>query len=112
MTSRIDRPWGSEDLFSLNEPVTVKLLYVKSGEELSLQYHKKRAEFWKIISGCPEVVIGDETRRLEAGDEVSIAEGEKHRIMAPDGEVVVLEISRGEFDENDEVKLEDKYGRV
>lgn len=106
------RPWGGEDIFAQNEKVTVKLLYVKKGEAASLQYHNHRAEFWKVISGNPELTIGDEIVKASPGEEFSIEVGVKHRIAAPEGDTTLLEVSRGDFDEEDVVRLEDKYGRV
>lgn len=106
------RPWGSFTRFTNNEPSTVKLLYIKKGEEFSLQYHTHRQEFWKIIKGSPEVIIGDKKENPKEGDEFLIEPNTKHRIHAPIDDVVVLEISRGQFDENDIVRLEDDYNRV
>ncbi len=105
------RPWGSFTRFTNNELSTVKLLNVNKGEQLSLQYHAKREEFWKVISGTPKIVIGDDTFDAKAGDEFTVSVNTKHRISAPNDDVVILEISKGEFDEDDIVRLEDVYGR-
>ena len=111
MSTKIDRPWGSEDLFIQNEKVTVKLLYIKKSEALSLQYHKHRSESWKIVEGSPEIIIGKITFHPQVGEEFRIAKGVNHRISAPKNDVVVLEISRGQFYEDDIIRIEDKYGR-
>ena len=106
------RPWGSFTCFTNNELSTVKLLYVNQGEQLSLQYHSKREEFWKVIEGSPEIVIGGEVHNANKGDEFFIPINIEHRIGASKDNVVILEISKGEFDEEDIVRVEDKYGRV
>ena len=106
------RPWGSFTRFTSNEPSTVKLLNINKGEEFSLQYHTHREEFWKIIKGNPEIVVGDKTEHPHEGDEFVITPHTNHRISAPTDDVIVLEISNGQFDENDVVRIEDKYGRV
>ena len=106
------RPWGSFTRFTNNEPSTVKLLYITKGEEFSLQYHTHREEFWKIIKGSPEVVIGDKTEHPKEGDEFLVQPHTNHRISAPYDDIVVLEISKGQFDEDDIVRIEDKYNRV
>lgn len=106
------RPWGSFTRFTQNEISTVKLLNISKGEELSLQYHMKRDEFWKVISGSPEITIGDDKFDANVGDEFNIGAETKHRISAPYDDVVILEIATGEFDEDDIVRLEDKYNRV
>src|SRR4051812_25842373 len=106
------RPWGSFTRFTNNEPSTVKILHINKGEEFSLQYHTHRQEFWKIIKGSPEIIVGDKTEHPKEGDEFVIAPKTNHRISAPKDDVTVLEISKGEFDEDDIVRVEDKYGRT
>ncbi len=106
------RPWGEFIQFTLNEISTVKLIVVNPNSELSLQYHNKRRELWRVISGNPILTIGENVFETKAGDEVEVPVGSKHRIKSQDVRVEILEISLGEFDENDIVRLEDKYGRV
>lgn len=106
-----ERPWGRFELFCKNEQCTVKILSVKPNEELSLQFHRHRDEFWKIIKGEATIVIGEREIEGNEGDEFSIPRGGKHRIKTGDSPVKVLEISFGHFDEKDEVRLEDKYKR-
>ncbi len=107
------KPWGSFTRLTNNEPSTVKILYINKGEEFSLQYHSKREEFWKILEGHPEIIVGEMvTHNPQPGHEFVIAPGTKHRISAPKDNVVVLEISKGLFDEDDIVRIEDKYNRV
>ena len=105
------RPWGYFTRFINNESSTVKILHINKGEEFSLQYHSHREEFWHIIKGNPEVTIGDEVKNPEEGDEFVIEPHTNHRVYAPIDDVTVLEISTGQFDEDDIVRLEDKYGR-
>ncbi len=107
-----DRQWGSFIRYTHNEVSTVKIINVKAGEELSLQYHNHRKEFWKVISGHPRLTIGENIIEANPQDEYEINEKVKHRIGAPKDDVEILEISLGNFDENDIVRLEDKYGRA
>jgi len=107
-----ERPWGSFTEFCKNEKCTVKILSVKPNEELSLQYHYKREEFWKIIRGEATIFMGGNEIIGKEGDEFFIPKKEKHRIRTGNKSVDVLEISFGHFDEKDEVRLEDKYKRV
>jgi len=106
------RPWGSFTRFTNNEPSTVKILHINKGEEFSLQYHTHRQEFWKILKGNPEIIIGDEIKHPQEGEEFIITPHTNHRIAAIVDDVTVLEISKGQFDEDDIVRIEDKYGRV
>jgi len=108
----IEKPWGNEEQFTLNEVSTVKILRVNAGAELSLQYHNKRNEFWKVLSGQVWATVGDKIVELKTDEEIEIPVGVKHRLKHKGGDAQVLEISFGEFDENDIVRLEDKYGRI
>ena len=106
------RPWGQFKQFTHNEPTTVKILTVEPHQELSLQYHEHRKEFWKVLSGSGVIQIEDEHIAVKKGDEFTILEKRKHRVSAESEQLEVLEISYGEFDENDIIRLEDKYGRA
>lgn len=107
-----ERPWGGFERFTQNSLSTVKIILVKSGEAFSLQYHNKRTEFWKIISGTPEITIGESIIHAKKGDEFEISPKKKHRVRSGDTDTEFLEISVGEFNENDIIRLEDKYGRA
>ncbi|OGI86271.1 hypothetical protein A3A01_02075 [Candidatus Nomurabacteria bacterium RIFCSPLOWO2_01_FULL_39_17] len=106
----VKRPWGKFKRFTLNEKSTVKIITVKKGEAFSLQYHKKRKEFWHIIFGSGVITLGNKKRKVKAGDEFIVPSRMKHRLQATQ-EIKFLEISFGTFNEKDIVRLEDKYGR-
>lgn len=106
------RPWGDFERFTLNEKTTVKIITVNPHEQLSLQKHNHRSEFWKVISGSGIVTIGQEKINAKKGDSFSVSSQTEHRMEAGDEALVVLEITFGDFDENDIERLEDKYGRV
>jgi len=108
---RVQRPWGYFLQFCENTPVTVKIIVVKSGEVLSLQSHAKREEFWRIISGEGTAEIGGERLNVKSGDELTVPIGVKHRLSAGAADLNVLEISFGDFAEDDITRYEDKYGR-
>jgi mannose-6-phosphate isomerase-like protein (cupin superfamily) len=107
-----NRPWGEFREFIKNEPVTVKIIKVKAGETLSLQKHSKRSEFWRVLSGSPEITIGEKVFIAKEGEEFNIRQGDNHRIGSGEGDSEILEISTGFFDEEDIIRLEDKYGRA
>lgn len=105
------KPWGNFRQFTLNERTTIKTLNVNKGEILSLQTHKKREEYWFVLSGNPEITLGEEKFIAKPEDEIFIQKEQKHRIAAPNNDVVILEIAYGFFDEEDIIRLEDKYNR-
>ena len=105
------RPWGQFERFTLNERSTVKIITVNAGEAFSLQTHKSRDEFWRVISGYGTVTVGDSQEEANPGDEFFIPRGTVHRAEGGEEGLVFLEIAFGEFDEGDIVRLDDKYGR-
>jgi mannose-6-phosphate isomerase len=106
------RPWGRFEQFVHNETCSVKLLYVKASSRLSLQYHKQRNEFWRVIRGPVGIQIEDKMLTGNDGDEFEIPAGTKHRLQGLDTDGVILEISFGNFNEDDIVRLEDDFGRT
>ena len=107
-----ERPWGKFEKFIENEKCTVKILYLNSNSQTSLQYHDKRDEWWKVIKGSIIIYLNDDEYRLAENESIYIGRGSKHRITNLENTSVILEISTGEFDENDIVRLKDDYDRV
>jgi len=112
-----ERPWGSFEEFTKNEVSTVKIITVKPGQALSLQRHKNRDEFWRVLSGQGFVTVENERFVTKVSAEYFIPKGILHRIEGDktDGAtapLIILEISTGNFDENDIERIEDQYGRT
>lgn len=107
-----DRPWGGFERLTYNEIGTTKIITVNPGEQLSIQYHHHRSERWRVVNGSMEVLLGDEWKRVSEGDLIEIPQGTIHAARGLDTPCVWVEISYGEFDENDIVRIEDKYGRT
>lgn len=107
-----ERPWGRFEKFHENKPCTVKLIHINPNSRLSLQYHNKRSEFWKVIKGTAMVELDDKTIILTEGETITIPRQSRHRVGALDSGCMILEIAYGKFDENDIVRLEDDYNRA
>ena len=107
-----NRPWGSFEQFTLNEPTTVKILRVNAENELSLQKHSHHSEYWKVIEGNGTAIVGTETHEVNVGNVVEIPQGTLHRLKGGENGVAVLEIAFGNFDENDIERVEDDFGRA
>ncbi len=100
------RPWGRYDIVG-----KTKVISVNPNEGFSLQYHQRRDEFWRVLSGSGRVTIGEETYDAKEGDAYQIPKGTIHRMEAGPEGISFLEIATGNVDEDDIVRLEDKYGR-
>ena len=98
-----------------------KILLVKPGARLSWQYHRRRAETWRVIEGPVGVVRSstDEEGELvsfEAGETVVLQKGERHRLIGLENWGVVAEFwqhtdSEHPSDEDDIVRVQDDYKR-
>ena len=118
-------PKLSPSLFSWSgNPVGLFKGPLASGQ-LSLQSHNYREESWYVISGKVEVLRGpaadslDEIKNnlerfeLSAGDNIFIPVKHVHTMRNLSGEVaLVLEVSGGDYKEDDIVRYEDIYGRI
>ena len=110
---RVDKPWGRFEQYTHNLPSTVKIITVAPGGTLSRQYHHHRDELWVVLDPGARVELDGETLSPGPGEKLYIPRDTVHRLSAEGEEPVrVLEISFGEFDEGDIVRLEDVYGRV
>jgi mannose-6-phosphate isomerase-like protein (cupin superfamily) len=113
MKKKVDiRPWGKFERFTLNESSTVKIIAVKPGKRLSLQYHNHREEFWRILEGKAKITLGKKIKIAREGDEIFVKKKQLHRIEALSKPVRFLEIAFGKFDENDIVRIDDDFGRI
>jgi len=109
----VDKPWGHELLWAVTDRYVGKILHIKAGEALSLQYHRVKDETIMVLSGQLQLVYfadGEEpkARVLEARQPFHVTPGLRHRMIALT-DVDVLEVSTPELD--DVVRLEDRYGR-
>lgn len=108
---QVKKPWGYFKQFVLNKKCTVKILTVNPKSELSLQKHKNRAETWYFLTDG-YVQKGKKRFKVKKGEIIKVGKGVIHRIYAGAEKVEVLEITIGNHDEKDIIRLEDKYGRV
>lgn len=105
----VEKPWGHEEWWAHTDKYVGKLLYIKNGGRLSLQYHEVKEETVRVLEGVLTMTIGQEVKQLHRGDVVHIAPKTIHRMEALHGDVVVCEVSTPEVD--DVVRISDDYGR-
>lgn len=112
---RIEKPWGHELIWALADAYCGKVLFVKAGHSLSLQYHRVKDESWYVQSGRARLelgAIGEDTLVVDEigpGDSFHYRPGTVHRITALD-DTTILEASTPQLD--DVVRLDDRYGRA
>lgn len=116
MTRFVEKPWGAEEVFAETDRYVGKILTVRAGHELSLQYHRMKDETMRVLDGIcelhlrPDGEAGTEVRLvMEAGDFRHIPPGMVHRLVAVT-DVRLVEVSTPELE--DVVRLADRYGRA
>ena len=110
---RVPKPWGEEIIYAENEKYAGKILVVRKGESLSLQYHNRKDETLYLYRGLVRLWIEEEgvlrEKTLSPGEACRVLPGTRHRILALE-DAEILEVSTPELD--DVVRLEDRYGRI
>jgi mannose-6-phosphate isomerase-like protein (cupin superfamily) len=113
---RVEKPWGYELWWARTDRYVGKILHVRRGESLSLQYHNVKDETILLQSGRLLLETGaqgqqEELRRVEMkpGDVFHITPGTLHRMTGIE-DCDILEVSTPELE--DVVRLEDRYGRA
>jgi mannose-6-phosphate isomerase len=110
---KVDKPWGWELVWAEAEEYVGKLLFVRAGECLSLQYHEVKDESWLVQEGRATLELGEVGGELEAleiakGDAFRFSPRTVHRVTALE-DTLVIEVSTNHL--ADVVRLEDRYGR-
>jgi mannose-6-phosphate isomerase len=110
----VDKPWGHEEIFAETARYVGKILFIRAGEALSLQYHERKEETLRVLDGSVRLLTGLQVSTLESedlgpGEVFHIAPGVIHRMSALT-DCRLLEVSTPELD--DVVRLEDRYGRT
>jgi mannose-6-phosphate isomerase len=111
---RVEKPWGWELIWAHTEAYAGKILFVREGHSLSLQYHVEKDESWYVESGRARIELGNtgyamlDEAVISAGDAFHFRPGTVHRVTALE-DLTILEVSTPQLD--DVVRLEDRYGR-
>jgi mannose-6-phosphate isomerase-like protein (cupin superfamily) len=111
---KVEKPWGYELIWAEADAYVGKVLFVKAGESLSLQFHRDKDESWLVQSGrarlelgsAGDAILNDEV--IGPGAAFRFRPGTVHRITAIE-DTTIIEVSTPELD--DVVRLEDRYGR-
>ena len=111
---KVEKPWGYELIWALTDAYCGKVLFVKAGAALSLQFHNEKDESWFVQSGRAKLELGEVGQAvlneevISAGAAFHYEPGTVHRITAIE-DTTILEVSTPHLD--DVVRLEDLYGR-
>lgn len=110
-----ERPWGNYTVLDEGADFKVKRIEVLPEKRLSYQSHRRRSEHWFVVRGTAKVTLNDRDLIVKTGENVDIKVGDKHRVMNPDTEelLVFIETQTGDyFGEDDIERYEDDFGRM
>jgi len=110
----VAKPWGHETIWARTDRYVGKILHIRAGHALSLQYHRRKEETIRVLSGRIELQVGAGDRprkrvRLGPGQGWHLPPRVRHRMTAL-VDADVLELSTPHLD--DVVRLDDRYDRV
>jgi mannose-6-phosphate isomerase-like protein (cupin superfamily) len=110
---RVEKPWGWELIWAETDRYVGKLLFIREGQALSLQYHERKDESWYVQEGRAVLELGTvggelAEQEIHAGDTFHFTPGTVHRVRAYD-DTLIVEVSTPDLD--DVVRLQDDYGR-
>ena len=111
---KVEKPWGYELIWAVTEIYVGKVLFIKAGQALSLQFHRQKDESWFVQSGRATLELGEAGSdtltqgEIAAGDAFHYVPGTVHRVTAIE-DTTILEVSTPHLD--DVVRLADAYGR-
>lgn len=110
----VQKPWGHEVIWAHTPLYVGKVLHVKAGQALSVQYHNQKDETIHLLSGEMIYRVGEGGSDalvevvLRAGDSFRNEPGTVHQMEAVT-DCDILEASTPHLD--DVVRLSDRYGR-
>ncbi|MDQ2891251.1 MAG: cupin domain-containing protein [Gemmatimonadota bacterium] len=110
----VEKPWGHEVIWADTPLYVGKILHIKAGQALSVQYHDRKDETIHLLSGEMIYRVSDVPRgemreiTLKAGESFRNEPGTVHQMEAVT-DCDVLEASTPHLD--DVVRLKDRYGR-
>lgn len=112
---KVEKPWGWELVWAETEAYVGKLLFVKAGASLSLQFHRVKDESWYVQSGRAELQLGEPGAAVLKEEVIGpgmcfrYRPGTVHRLRAIE-DTTIVEVSTAHLD--DVVRLDDEYGRA
>jgi mannose-6-phosphate isomerase len=109
----VSKPWGREEIWAQTPKYVGKYLYISPGQRLSRQYHEKKEETIRVLSGNLHLELGAGENIVQLtllpGEIYHVTPKTVHRFCATNEEVVLVEVSTPELD--DVVRLQDDYTR-
>ena len=111
---KVEKPWGYEIIYTPeNAPAVGKILHVRAGKRLSLQYHDEKIETLCLIEGRALITVSDHLEKIkevemERNKGYFMQPGQIHRVTAI-SDITFIESSTPET--GNTIRLEDDTNR-
>lgn len=100
-----EKSWGEYKVIDVGPASLTIKVTLNKGHQMSYHSHKRRKEVWTITSGSGTVILDGVSKKVSAGDIISIAVGVKHTIIA-ETDLRLVEVQLGkEIDVKDKTKF-------
>ena len=113
MITKVEKPWGFEEVIESNDQYLFKRLFMKKGHRCSLQYHENKKETVFVLEGKLNIYHGKsgnnlKLKEMSPGESITLEPKLIHR-MEGSTDCFYLESSSPHID--DVVRIEDDYER-
>lgn len=108
---KVKKEWGYELWLANNEKEDYcgKILFIKNGHSTSMHYHVHKHETFHVLEGVLRVDMLRDINRpsshpfsmtAKKGESMEMEREQAHKLMATDGDVTLIEISKFHRDED------------
>ncbi|HEV2944035.1 MAG TPA: cupin [Solirubrobacteraceae bacterium] len=110
----VHKPWGSELWWACTERYAAKILSIRAGQKLSVQYHREKDETSYLFSGRLLIEQGSSVESMRSSEMIAGGvwrnqPGVVHSLLALE-DSLVFEVSTPQLE--DVIRLQDRYGRA
>lgn len=92
MVDVVKYPWGSEVIYADTKQYAARMFVVTEGQQTEQLYHKKRDKTIFILQGVVQLTVEGKNRILNAGEKYHLPPKLVHKIVAMQGDAVILEV--------------------
>ena len=85
---KIEKPWGYEEIWAETDKYLGKILTILPGQRLSLQYHEKKEETFRLLYGDASVILDGKVSSLSPGDIITVEKEVRHEFSSKSGSII------------------------
>jgi mannose-1-phosphate guanylyltransferase len=98
-----EKSWGNYTVLDVQDDSMTIKVELRAGQQMSYHSHEHRDEIWTVISGSGKAIVDGAEKEIRTGDVVTMAVGCKHRVIANEDGLQIIEVQLGR-----EISAQDK----